>query len=259
MHYIPLNEARTEEAKKIRRRNLKAGKDWTPYRAKVLKLRTDGNVSTLKASLTRDHYVLVTRKSIRSLRKYFGVITPPSPTMETSQKLNPTSFRTSIFSAADSLAKRSASLEKGEDLTTPGARSFLISQGYSMPKDLQYFSLKMLRGSSVTMTGEHSKPSSARLMSWGMTFNGKCLTAKITESRKTARGCSLSDILEASVDPKYFLSPKATLHILRRSLLAYQTRKGSTPRPALEKLLRDSGVAWEPKPASTKPARASAG
>lgn len=73
MHYIPLNEARTEEAKRIRKRNLRAGKDWTPYRAKVLKLRTDGVVSTLKTGLTRDHYVLVTPRSIRSLAKYFGV------------------------------------------------------------------------------------------------------------------------------------------------------------------------------------------
>lgn len=259
MHYIPLTEARSDEAKRIRKKNLRAGKDWTPYREKIHKLRTDGILSTLKTGLTRDHYVLVTRKSIHTLARYFGTISPTPKTMETSQKYNPKTYRTSIFSAADSLAKHLVSLGSDVDLTTPGARSFLKSQGYSMPKDLAYFSLKMLKDSSHMTAGAHSKSSSARLQSWGMTFNGKLLTARITESHKTGSGCTLSDILQERVDPKYFLSPKATQHILLRSLRAYQTRKGSTIRPELLKLLKDSGVVEEPKQDSTKLKPASAG
>jgi hypothetical protein len=51
-------------------------------------------------------------------------------------------------------------------------------------------------------------------MSWGMTSNGKCLTARITESPRTGKECSLSDILEEHVDQKYFLSEKAVAGIL---------------------------------------------
>jgi hypothetical protein len=43
-------------------------------------------------------------------------------------------------------------------------------------------------------------------MNWGMTANGKCLTAKISESHRIGKECSLSDILEEQVDQKYFLS-----------------------------------------------------
>jgi site-specific DNA-cytosine methylase len=58
--------------------------------------------------------------------------------------------------------------------------------------------------------GKRSLPSSPRLMNWGMTVNGKCLTAKISESHRTGKECSLSDILEEQVDQKYFLSDKAS-------------------------------------------------
>jgi hypothetical protein len=51
--------------------------------------------------------------------------------------------------------------------------------------------------------------SSQVLMNWGTTFNGKLLTAKISESRNTGKGYSLSDIIEENPDPKYFLSEEA--------------------------------------------------
>ena len=63
----------------------------------------------------------------------------------------------------------------------------------------------------------HAAPSSPRLMKWGMTSNGKCLTAKITEYHKTGNECSLSDILEEQVDQKYFLSSER-MKILMRNL-----------------------------------------
>ena len=48
----------------------------------------------------------------------------------------------------------------------------------------------------------------------GMIANGSCSTQKTLASPKTARGCSLSDILEVEVDEKYFLSPQQTEKIL---------------------------------------------
>jgi hypothetical protein len=53
-------------------------------------------------------------------------------------------------------------------------------------------------------------------MNWGTTFNGKLLTAKISESRSTERGYSLSDIIEENPDPKYFLSDEAFQRMFSR-------------------------------------------
>ena len=43
-------------------------------------------------------------------------------------------------------------------------------------------------------------------MTWGTMSNGLCLTANVLESRNQDEGCSLSDILETDVPPKYWLS-----------------------------------------------------
>ena len=80
-----------------------------------------------------------------------------------------------------------------------------------MQKNLDYSSLKMLKDFSATTTEILSEPSSPRLMNWGMTSNGKCLTARITEFPKIGKGSSLSEILEEHPDQKYFLSEKQTI------------------------------------------------
>ena len=43
---------------------------------------------------------------------------------------------------------------------------------------------------------------------------GRCLTPKTSESRRTVSVCSLSQILEAEVDEKYYLSPEKTQQLL---------------------------------------------
>ena len=50
--------------------------------------------------------------------------------------------------------------------------------------------------------------------SWGILANGKCLTVKISECHNTGKGCSLSDILEESVDERYFLSQKTVKRLM---------------------------------------------
>ena len=50
----------------------------------------------------------------------------------------------------------------------------------------------------------------------GMMQNGKCSTLKISECHKTEKGASLSDILEAEVPQKYFLSKEQTEKIVFR-------------------------------------------
>jgi hypothetical protein len=134
--------------------------------------------------------------------------------METLQKSTPQLFPTSTVSFEDSLVRLLASLEKGEVLKIPEERSSLNLREYCEQNSLDYSSLRMLRDCSVTTTERLSAPSLPRLMSWGMTVNGKCLTAKITECHRTGSESSLSDILEEHPDPKYFLSEKAQITLM---------------------------------------------
>jgi hypothetical protein len=72
----------------------------------------------------------------------------------------------------------------------------------------------------------------------GIASLGACWTLNIGESHSAAAACSLSDILEAGVPLKYFLSAKAAAGILRRA-----DKRGKTlPYPlieALEKIILD--------------------
>lgn len=61
--------------------------------------------------------------------------------------------------------------------------------------------------------GVLSRPSSEQWKNWGMAWNGRCLTANIT-SPKIVRECSLSDILEESVDERYFLSQRTVNRLM---------------------------------------------
>lgn len=57
-----------------------------------------------------------------------------------------------------------------------------------------------------TTKGKRSRECLKSYMTWGMTLNGKCLTARISEFPKTENVCSLSDILEENVPQEFFLS-----------------------------------------------------
>lgn len=62
--------------------------------------------------------------------------------------------------------------------------------------------------------GIRSRPLSQPWMSWGMTLNGKCLTARTLESPKIGNVCSLSDILEENVPEEYFLSEEKVSQLI---------------------------------------------
>ena len=57
--------------------------------------------------------------------------------------------------------------------------------------------------------GGRLKQSSLRWMIWGMMWNGRCLTARISECPKTENVCTLLDILEENAADKYSLSEKS--------------------------------------------------
>ena len=50
----------------------------------------------------------------------------------------------------------------------------------------------------------------------GMTLNGSVSTVRISESPSTGNECTLLDILEESVDEKYFLSAEQTQRLLKK-------------------------------------------
>lgn len=75
-------------------------------------------------------------------------------------------------------------------------------------KNLHFYSLKTSGDSSVTMKELRSRKSSNRWRTWGIFQNGNALTADILAFPRIGNESSLSDILEPSVDEKYFLSDK---------------------------------------------------
>lgn len=113
-------------------------------------------------------------------------------------------FPANLFQSLDSVA----------DSTIRAVRYSLKSLGLLSKNGHAFYYLKTSRGFYLTTKEKHSIPSFPRLMSWGTTSNGKCLTARISESPRIGKECSLSDILEEHPDPKYFLSLEATQKIL---------------------------------------------
>jgi len=133
--------------------------------------------------------------------------------METQGELFQKNSRTSICSAEASLARLSLLLGKEEDLKILGEHSSLTSLGSLGLKDLSYCSWKTSKDFSHTITGEPLDVFSQPFLTWGIFSNGRYLTARTSECRKTGKECSLSDILEEQVNPKYFLSEEVMKRI----------------------------------------------
>ncbi|KKL93363.1 hypothetical protein LCGC14_1875490, partial [marine sediment metagenome] len=137
-------------------------------------------------------------------------------TSETSRKLTKENYPILTLFVGDSPASLFPSLESAEDSKIREELFSSILPELSKLNDLALYSLRTLKDSSPTTKEELLTPSSSRLMNWGMTYNGKCLTARISVSPRIGKECSLSDILEEHVDPKYFLSEKAVESINQR-------------------------------------------
>ena len=81
-----------------------------------------------------------------------------------------------------------------------------------------------------------SWPSSARLPRAGISAPGGCWTPSTSEwpnGEGECTACSLATVLEPSVPPRFYLSPKACMGIVRRA-----ARRGKELPPNLEKVLR---------------------
>lgn len=161
--------------------------------------------------------VLVSQKSTNTPSKSTKATSRTTKTTETQPDLFQKTSQTSTSSAEDSLAKLSLSLGKEADLKILAELCSTKSLGSLGLKDLNYCSWKMSKDFSHTIKGEPLDLSSQPFLTWGIFSNGRYLTARITECRKTGKGCSLSDILEDSVDERYFLSEEQTKKIMSQS------------------------------------------
>lgn len=157
------------------------------------------------------------------------LIRKESGTAMTQETCSRTTCRDSTSYAEDFLARLSQSLENGPGSQTREELSSLRSPGWLGQSDLTIFYLKMYPDCYRITKAGRSIPSSVRYQTWGITWNGRCLTARISESHSPENGCILSDILMQDVPEKYYLSREQTERLLYKSFQAVRG-DGSTPQ-----------------------------
>ena len=181
------------------------------YKMLARNQRGEIRLMTIPGALTNDRsgkqfqYVLASPKSTNTRSKSTAAISPLTSTSVTSPRSAQAGSPTSIFSSAVSLARRLASPACAADSMTQEGRSSLTSLGFCERKDHASSYWKTSGGFFLMTMDELSRPSSPRLSTWGIASNGRCLTARITESPRTGSASSLLDILEGIVPDKYFL------------------------------------------------------
>jgi hypothetical protein len=158
-------------------------------------------------------------KSLKNHGAYMNTTSKTHLMEETSEQFSLMKSPTVIYSLEDFHAQLFQLRESEQDSPQliHEVLSFLKSAESLAVKESHMYSLKMLRDSSTTTEGEPLQLSSQVWMNWGMTSNGNVLTARISESHRTEKGCSLSEILEENPDPKYFLSESARQGMVERS------------------------------------------
>jgi len=137
---------------------------------------------------------------------------------KTPRSSNQKSSQTLTALLADSHVRLFRLQERDEVLQIQEDLCFLKSLGLQKRSDHNIFYLKTSKGYSITTKGGLLELSSPRCRNWGTMSNGRYLTANIL-FRKTESVSSLSDILEDSVEEKYFLSEKSV-----KSLMAHSER-----------------------------------
>lgn len=163
-------------------------------------------ISPCLVAMQRPPNVLVTAKSTPMPGRSISDISPTTDRSVISLRSIPITCLISTFCVADFLVSLSRSQESEKDWKTQEVLSFLTSLGSSSANTHGLFCLKTSKASCLTRTGELRSCALKHLMTWGMTVNGKCLTARISACRRTGNGSSLLDILEVNPDAKYFLS-----------------------------------------------------
>lgn len=146
----------------------------------------------------------------------------------TQETLTQETCQTLICFVQDFPASHFQLLEKGEALQMPEGRSSLKLPDCLKTSGLSIFSLKTYPDCYHMTRGGRFTPSLVHFLNWGIVWNGKCLTAKISESRRQERECILSDILMDDVPEKYFLTQEQTRQLLYNSFRAGRGAESTT-------------------------------
>lgn len=146
----------------------------------------------------------------------------------TREKSYPNSYPISTFWSEDFPASLSLSQDEGLALTIQEELCFLRLQELLPLKSLSISASKMFPVSLTTTPAGRLKSSSIRWMNWGTMSRGRYLTAKISAFPSQEIGCSLSDILEESVQEKYYLSRRQAEKLLYKESPSQGERVYST-------------------------------
>ena len=142
-------------------------------------------------------------------RRESGSLTMP-------EKPIPIQCPTSNCSAEDFLARLSALPATDEGSEILAALSSSSWPDWLKPGSLAICCLKTYPACFLMTADGRLRRSSIRWTDWGMVWNGRCSTAKISASPSPAAGCILSDILMSDVEEKYFLSPQQQEMLLHK-------------------------------------------
>ena len=144
------------------------------------------------------------------------------------------------YGAVDSLARTSASPAKGADSKPTEAASIGCGTSSCESVNLNGYSSKMFPDFSLPRAVLISRSYSHRWTSSGMAWRGECWTLSFSESPCNVRESLLSDITEAHVHQRYYLSVIACKGILDRA-----ERDGTKLPEALKRALT-TGAGLEP-------------
>ena len=115
-------------------------------------------------------------------------------------------------------------------MPTPEELSSLRLPDWLKQSDLRICCLKMFPAFYRMTKGKPFRSSSPHWMTWGTMSNGKCLTARISESPKQENGCILSDILISDVPEKYYLNQKQMEQLLFKSGQEVREKESTVPK-----------------------------
>lgn len=139
-------------------------------------------------------------------------------TKATSEKSTRQTFLTTTYSAEDFPVSHSRLPENGRAWRKPEERYFTKLCGLPKPNAHRLYCLKTSKDYFQRKKDGLSTQSFRAWLNWGTLSNGKCWTANFTAYHNTEKECSLSDILENSVEEKYFLSDKAMNGLKERAI-----------------------------------------
>src|SRR5579884_2669161 len=138
---------------------------------------------------------------INTQQKYMKKISDINQIPEILQLFPLETSQTTNYSLEDFHVNLFQLVENEKALLTYEGHVFFKYAKLSKLKELAFYCLRTLKDCSHMIAVRHLQPSSQRLMNWGMTYNGKLLTANILPDKIENESIFL-DILEENPDPR---------------------------------------------------------